>query len=179
MHTDYFSNAKPRIRAFSDRIEFFNPGSLPKDVKYIIKEDFSMPRNPTIAKIFRIVNLSENIGSGFDKMLNGWKAHYKNIPEITGDFDYYKIVFRFDSKSSKKTVEKTVEKSLQKNREKIIELIKNNPRIITSELAKKTGLSIRGIEWNLEELKKIGLKRIGPDKGGYWEFVKKGKKDEK
>ena len=34
MHSDYFSNAKPRIRVFSDRIEFFNPGSLPKDIKY-------------------------------------------------------------------------------------------------------------------------------------------------
>lgn len=33
MHTDYFSSAKPRIRVFLDRIEFFNPGALPKDIK--------------------------------------------------------------------------------------------------------------------------------------------------
>lgn len=96
MHTDYFSSAKPRIRAFLDRIEFFNPGSLPKDIKYILKEDFSMPRNPTIARIFRHVRLSENIGSGFDKMIKGWMSHYKTKPEISGDFDYYKIAFRFD-----------------------------------------------------------------------------------
>ena len=37
MHSDYFSGAKPRIRAFSDRLEFFNPGSLPKKIEYIIK----------------------------------------------------------------------------------------------------------------------------------------------
>ena len=30
IHTDYFSRANPRIRVFSDRFEFFNPGSLPK-----------------------------------------------------------------------------------------------------------------------------------------------------
>ncbi|MBU4362260.1 hypothetical protein KJ813_06335 [bacterium] len=28
IHTDYFSRANPRIRVFSDRFEFFNPGSL-------------------------------------------------------------------------------------------------------------------------------------------------------
>ncbi|MDD5686362.1 MAG: hypothetical protein PHE88_00820 [Elusimicrobia bacterium] len=37
----------------------------------------------------------KNIGSGFDKMINDWKYFYKIEPGITGDFDYYKIVFRF------------------------------------------------------------------------------------
>lgn len=55
-----------------------------------------MPKNPTIARIFRHVRLSENIGSGFDKMIKGWMSHYKTKPEISGDFDYYKIAFRFD-----------------------------------------------------------------------------------
>src|SRR3989344_7157337 len=55
MHTDYYSNAQPRIRVLSDRIEFFNPGSLPKAVKYILKEEFSMLRNNTIARIFRTI----------------------------------------------------------------------------------------------------------------------------
>ncbi|MCK5223576.1 putative DNA binding domain-containing protein, partial [Candidatus Calescamantes bacterium] len=48
MHSDYFSPAKPRIRSFTDRLEFFNPGSLPKSIDQIIQEDFSLPRNPTI-----------------------------------------------------------------------------------------------------------------------------------
>lgn len=60
-----------------------------------------MPRNPTVARIFRHIRLSENIGSGFDKMIKGWTAHYKAKPEISGDFDYYKIVFRFNEESKK------------------------------------------------------------------------------
>ncbi|OYT34997.1 MAG: hypothetical protein B6U87_01130 [Candidatus Aenigmarchaeota archaeon ex4484_52] len=75
MHTDYFSQANPRIRVFSDRFEFFNPGALPKKIEFILKEDFSLPRNPIIAKIFRFVKFSENIGSGFHKIFNGWKTH--------------------------------------------------------------------------------------------------------
>jgi ATP-dependent DNA helicase RecG len=40
-------------------------------------------------------------------------------------------------------------------------------------IVEKSGLSRRGIEWNTEQLKKKGLlKRVGPDKGGYWEVLK-------
>jgi ATP-dependent DNA helicase RecG len=65
MHYDYFSNLKPRIRVLSDRIEFLNPKSLPKDIKYILKEEFSQQKNNTIARIFRTIKISENIGLGF------------------------------------------------------------------------------------------------------------------
>ncbi|MFA5247190.1 MAG: RNA-binding domain-containing protein, partial [Candidatus Micrarchaeia archaeon] len=80
IHSDYFSNATPRIRVFSDRIEFFNPGALPKRIELILEEEFSMPRNPIITKTFRLVKLADNIGSGFAKMVDGWQAHYKNAP---------------------------------------------------------------------------------------------------
>ena len=58
MHSDDFSPIKPRIRVFLDRIEFMNPGPLQKDLASIIKEDFTMLRNPTIARIFRVIKLS-------------------------------------------------------------------------------------------------------------------------
>ncbi|OQA91975.1 MAG: Divergent AAA domain protein [Elusimicrobia bacterium ADurb.Bin231] len=179
MHTDYFSNAKPRIRTFLDRIEFFNPGSLPKDIKYIIKEDFSLPRNPTVAKIFRIINLSENIGSGFDKMLNGWKAHYKNTPEITGDFDYYKIIFRFNKPDAEIVAAEGLVERLAESQQKILELIKQNPYISKKELANKIAISDTAIDKNISQLKKKGLlKRIGHDKGGHWEIIKRNNKDD-
>jgi ATP-dependent DNA helicase RecG len=41
-------------------------------------------------------------------------------------------------------------------------------------LARKTGLSEKGIEWNIKKLKDIGtLKRIGPPRNGHWEIVQK------
>ena len=56
--------------------------------------------------------------------------------------------------------------------EKIINLIKENPKITTKELADKTGLSVKSIEWNIKELKDKGLlRRIGADRGGHWEVV--------
>ena len=52
-------------------------------------------------------------------------------------------------------------------------LIKENPKITSKELAEKTGVSIKGIEWQLKKLKDENLiERRGSDKGGHWEIVR-------
>ncbi|MCK5030918.1 MAG: winged helix-turn-helix transcriptional regulator, partial [Thermoplasmatales archaeon] len=144
------------------RFEFFNPGSLPKDLKDILKEDFSHPRNPTVAKIFRFIQLSETIGNGFHKMIDGWKSYYQVEPDIKGSFDYYTITFP--------VVQKTVEKTV----EKILQAIREHPKISIREMQIVTGLTRRGVEWNLRKLKSEGIiKRVGPAKGGHWEVIDK------
>ncbi len=171
MHADYFSNAKSRIRIFIDRIEFFNPGALPKDIKYIIKEDFSLPRNPTIAKIFRLTNLAENIGSGFHKMINGWKSYYKNKPEIASGFDYYKIMFLFGKKSKREGVSEGVSEGVKL----LYEYIESNPgqRVTHFEDAlKKPGKTIERWIKILRDRKKIKFEG-SPKTGGYYIVKKK------
>lgn len=180
IHSDYFSLMKPRIRVFSNRIEFFNPGALPKPYEELQKGDISLPRNPLITKMFRIIDLCENAGFGFDKMINGWLSHYPSKPEISNGLDYYKIIFYTEkekSHSSEKTVEKTVDKTVDKTVEKTVEKIINeiikNTNITQIQLMERTGLTRRGVEWNLQKLKEKGkLRRIGSDKGGYWEIIK-------
>ena len=62
----------------------------------------------------------------------------------------------------------------EKTVEKIILLIKENPNVTQKELVKKTGLTRRGIEWNLAKLKQEKIiKRVGSDKAGHWEIIKK------
>ncbi|MCK5216107.1 MAG: hypothetical protein KAR05_12235 [Candidatus Omnitrophica bacterium] len=46
-----------------------------------------MKKNNTIARIFRTIKLSENIGSWFHKMFKGWISYYKKKPKDEGDFD--------------------------------------------------------------------------------------------
>ena len=53
----------------------------------------------------------------------------------------------------------------------ILKIIQPNPKITLPQLACLTGLTQRGIEWNISKLKADGfLGRIGPNKGGYWEI---------
>ncbi|MGH2643537.1 MAG: ATP-binding protein, partial [Chitinophagaceae bacterium] len=100
MHSDYFNAACPRIRVFDDRVEFFNPGALPKPLEKLLEEDISMPRNQIIAKFFRVANLAENAGYGFDKMINGWKAYTGKPPVFDQGRDYMKVTFYFLKKKT-------------------------------------------------------------------------------
>lgn len=59
-----------------------------------MKEDFLMPRNPALARIFRAVKLSKDAGSGFDKMFTGWKAYYGTEPIVSEGIHFYKIETR-------------------------------------------------------------------------------------
>ena len=57
--------------------------------------------------------------------------------------------------------------------EKIVKSLKDNPFATRQDLARETGLSVRGVEWNLRVLTQAGIiRRVGPDKGGHWEVVK-------
>jgi len=66
-------------------------------------------------------------------------------------------------------LEETVEKTVEKTMEKILRLVQKNPTITSQQLQNETGLTRRGVEYNLEKLQKAGIiKRQGPDKGGSW-----------
>jgi predicted HTH transcriptional regulator len=72
-----------------------------------------------------------------------------------------------------KSSEKTVKKTREKTRENILNAIKENPTITINELAILTGITTKGIEWQLKKLQTQGiLSRIGGRKGGHWEIVK-------
>lgn len=96
MHADHFSMAKSRIRIFDDYIEFYNPGGLPKPFEEIKSKDLSLPRNPIIAKLFRMVRLAENAGYGFDKLEHCWLEYNGTTPEYMIEFD--SIVSKFSVK---------------------------------------------------------------------------------
>jgi ATP-dependent DNA helicase RecG len=51
-------------------------------------------------------------------------------------------------------------------------MIEGNPAISRAELTVQIGITPDGIKYYLDNLRKQGvLKRIGPDKVGYWEIV--------
>ena len=61
----------------------------------------------------------------------------------------------------------------QKTTEKVLEYIKNNPQITAPKIAMELGLSTRGVEKSLRQLRDSGIiKRVGsPTFGGYWELL--------
>ena len=52
--------------------------------------------------------------------------------------------------------------------------MKANPYITNKELAEVCGITEDGVYWNTKKLKKNNrIRRIGGDKGGYWEVLSK------
>jgi ATP-dependent DNA helicase RecG len=177
-HRDYISPESNYIAIYKDRIEIENPGAFPSGFEpedFIYKSERSILRNPLIADVLYRTRDIEKWGSGlkrihdecaeqgvkveFQKMKAGFKVVFHRLPQPEA--------------ATPETTRKTGKKPRVKTREKIIELIRQTPTITTQELAAETELTVKGVEWNLRQLKqKRILKRIGPDKGGRWEIEK-------
>ena len=160
----------PRVLdIFDDRVEVSNPGSL------IIKEEEfgkrSLSRNPLIFSLLQKLELVEQVGSGISRI----KGEMTNGGLKEPKFEFGKFFSVIFSRPTKEDIGKLAgEKTVEKTVEKIIQLIKENPQITQEELVKITGLSRRGVEWNIQQLKAKGfIRRVGPDRGGYWEVIGK------
>jgi ATP-dependent DNA helicase RecG len=72
-------------------------------------------------------------------------------------------------------VEKFIEKFVEnKTQQTILDAMRSNPNISAKAIAKIVGLTPRGVQKNIDSLKKAGLvERVGAAKGGHWVVVKK------
>ena len=87
-----------------------------------------------------------------------------------------KVLERVTEKVAEKVTEKVTEKVAEKvteNQRMVLQKIINKPTASAEELASILGISLRKTKENIAKLKAKGiLKRIGPDKGGYWKVKK-------
>ena len=160
-HRNYYLYDSVNVAVFKDRLEIRSPGLLYGEltIEKIKKEEVSERRNELLAEMFHQIHFIEKWGRGIGLILS--KEPDADFKEIGRQF--ITVFPRKHVSEDGKTVGKTVGK--------ILVLIKENPKITREELSSKTGITIRGIEWNLARLKEKGiLKRIGPAKGGHWEI---------
>ena len=72
----------------------------------------------------------------------------------------------------KDRVGEAAQKSSVKSSVKIMKAIRENNTVAAVELSQHLGLTLRAVEKQLAKMKLEGvLKRVGPDKGGYWEVL--------
>ncbi|GHT23682.1 hypothetical protein AGMMS4957_15560 [Bacteroidia bacterium] len=91
-------------------------------VEELMKTDETLPRNPVLAKFFRLAKLCESAGYGFDKMLQ-WKKQTGNEVLFETSIDKTKFTFMIDttkvigeeSGTKIKTVEETTGKQPENN----------------------------------------------------------------
>lgn len=81
-YCDYRLGGVLRIDRRSDRIVMRNPGTLRIAPERIYNGDYTQARNCTIQKMLRMVGFSDNIGSGFRKIMAAWKSIGYLPPDI-------------------------------------------------------------------------------------------------
>lgn len=123
MHTDHFSPGCPRIRIFIDHIEFYNPGGMPKPIDELKGKDISLPRNPIITKLFRVVKLAENAGYGLDNMDFNWKKYNRTSPQFDVAFD--SVIVKFQLAQAKNQLNEKREYDIETNKDLLETLRKN------------------------------------------------------
>ena len=102
------------------------------------------------------------------------EAYYRSISECDRSGDA-RIFVEFMLKALRDAlveVKRGVGKGVVKSVVKILDLLKQYPDITRERLAREVGLSVRGVEKNLAQLKSAGkIIRVGGRKGGHWEVV--------
>ena len=60
--------------------------------------------------------------------------------------------------------------AVERSSEKILDLLRKSPTRAAREVAQQLGIRQRAVERQIDTLtREGGLRRVGPDKGGYWE----------
>ncbi len=174
IHRDYRENSFIYIRIQDDSLEISNPGYLPEELKIndLYKKHASKLRNPLIAKIFYLTGYIDTWGQGILNIIKLLKENNLSLPTFDQKQGAFSI--KFKREIALEEVGEKVREKVGENEKKILELIKQNNFITYQELMKKIGISEKSIYKNIEKLKqKRLLKRIGSDKGGHWEIIKK------
>ena len=175
LHNKWVDGDEPMITVYSDRIEILSRGPLPKN--QTIEGFFSgesIPVNRKLSEIFLQLHISEKIGRGVPKITNqyGRNAFVFNENSIV-----VKIPFNWINKIYSPNKTYVIGDSgisydapyLNETNTKILQLIKDNPRITKRELQSKVHKSKSTIDNGISFLKNNGyIKRIGANKNGYW-----------
>lgn len=197
-HSDYFAAAHPTIRVFIDKIVFQNPGRFVIDPNDKTQRMQSVPRNPTIIRLFRHAKLSENGGYGIDKMLE-WKQQTGMEVIFKSDLLLATVTFQryiggnvggnvggnatAEGSENKEDTTKTHNKvggndgnnnrdfliRLTSVKKRIVAIIWVTPNITVNNISRQLEMSKRSVERELRDLTQMGIiKREGSTRSGKW-----------
>jgi predicted HTH transcriptional regulator len=185
VHNDYTTEVPPKFEIFEDRIEITSTGGLPNNLSQDeFFEGFSVPRNKELMRIYKDVDLVEQLGSGVPRILEHYNKECfkfsdnflrmtfpKEIPvNEMGEMEMGTETGLADGLADG-LVERLVD-GLVESQQKIVKLIVENSQVSKKEMAERIGISTTAIDKNISKLKdKNIIKRVGSDSGGHWEII--------
>lgn len=169
VHNDWSREYSPKFEMFNDRLVISSNGGIQDIItKDEFLEGFSLPKNKELMKVFRDLNLVEQMGTGIIRILKTYdKSSFEFFPNfIRVSFPFNKNLFKQD--------EKIDTLHLTEIQNSIIRLLEDSPMITQSALSNLLDVNIRTIQRNIKILIDLNIvKRIGSTKNGKWIVIKK------
>jgi predicted HTH transcriptional regulator len=82
VHADYSDRASVLVVKRPDMFGFRNPGLMRIPVEVAIQGGEADCRNRTLHKMFRLVGVGEQAGTGIPRILHGWRTQHWNLPKL-------------------------------------------------------------------------------------------------
>ncbi|ODS40348.1 hypothetical protein BEH94_05465 [Candidatus Altiarchaeales archaeon WOR_SM1_SCG] len=129
-HREYETTSAAQVRIFDDRIEFWNPGTLPDNwtLETLKQKHESKPYNPLLLEHFFWVKYVEEVGTGTNKLID-WCRKW-GLPEPDFEFAGSSIVVTL--RKSKLTDEYLNTQGLNERQLKAVEYVKEKGSITNS-----------------------------------------------
>jgi len=167
-HNDYSYGMLPIFEVFQNRFAIRSYGGL---VPQLTINDFflgvSALRNPELMRILKDLELVEALGFGIRGIT---KIYDRSIFEFTDNTIYVQLPFEkevAESETESRGISRGKGRGI--SRGKILELVRNDSKISVPEIAEIVGLSIKGVEKNIRQLKQEGIiARTSETKSGEW-----------
>lgn len=159
-HSSFDATINNEIYITPTKVVIFNPGTFPsgyepKDFAYNGAE--SVLRNPLISRVMYYSNEIDSWASGFRRIFDSCKERGIKVA-CTPKKQGFEICFYRNNPQKP-----------AKDEEILIDAIKNNSRITTTELAEILNKSRKTIQMTIDDLKNQGkLERKGSNKTGEW-----------
>lgn len=183
VHTQFYESGSITIEKGINYFKFANPGNMRIPYDRAKQGGESDPRNKLIHKIFSLVGLGERAGSGIYKISNAWKEKKWVEPEVEQLYNPDRTILKLQMKKieSQNVIENVIEnvvenvlENLEQKEKDILDIIMKNSKITQKEIAEQLNISIRQVSRKLKLLKEKGIiKRMGSDRKGFWEIIKK------
>ena len=192
IHRSYTDiGSEVHIDMFDDRIEIYSPGGMVSGISLKGKDMLKIPskrRNPILADIFSRLKYMERRGSGFKKILADYEEQVEfdetKMPVFEADYDdftltLYNLNYVANYLAETNGVEDGTQDGTQGGTQggtqeniqtQIFDMIKENEKISTSDIAIKLGISVRTVKRRIKQMPNVSY--IGSGYSGHWEIEK-------
>ena len=184
-HQDYTGNSSVQVMLFADRLEVMNAGRLPSPltIEKLRGAHPSLSANPLIAQSMYLLRYTEEVGTGTVDMIRRCAEAGLPEPEFEEDQGCFTTRIRRATASGATATagrkSDTTQITIQtpsttqiSTRQRILELLRAEPKLTRNDLAARTGITPDGVKYHLARLKKAGLlRRVGSDRAGHWEVL--------